>query len=83
MLKVAETREEDFEWRWNYAERKFDKELKKSSYKQQHQPLGGFAAKYGGFASPPRYWLISVHAFDFDRSKYETNYCRINVQTAL
>ena len=52
---MALTREEEFEWRWNYAERRFDKELKKSSYKQQHQPSGGFAAKYGGFASPPRY----------------------------
>ena len=31
MLKVAEAKEEEFEWRWNYAERKFDKELKKSS----------------------------------------------------
>ena len=28
---------------------------KKSSFKQEHQPLGGFAAKYGGFASPPRF----------------------------
>ena len=83
MLKVAETREEDFEWRWNYLERKFDKELKKSSYKQQHQPLGGFAAKYGGFASPPRYWLISVHPFDFDQCKYETNFCPYNVHTAF
>ena len=55
MLKVAEAKEEEFEWRWNYAERKFDKVLKKSSFKQEHQPLGGFAAKYGGFASPPRY----------------------------
>ena len=49
------TREEEFEMRWNYAERRFDRELKRSAYKQQHQPLGGFAAIYGGFASPPRY----------------------------
>ena len=61
MLKVAETKEEEFEWRWNYAERKFDKVLKKSSFKQEHQPLGGFAAKYGGFASLPRYWFQYTH----------------------
>ena len=47
------TREEEFEMRWNYAERRYDRELKGSAYKQQHQPLGGFAAIYGGFASPP------------------------------
>ena len=52
---MALTREEEFEWRWNYAERRFDRELKRSAYKQQHQPLGGFAAIYGGFASPPGY----------------------------
>ena len=49
------TREEEFELRWNYAERRYDRELKGSAYKQQHQPLGGFAAIYGGFASPQRY----------------------------
>ena len=58
MLKVAGAKEEEFEWRWNYAERKFDKVLKKSSFKQEHQPLGGFAAKYGGFPSPPRFWFL-------------------------
>ena len=47
--------DKEFEMRWNYAERRYDRELKGSAYKQQHQPLGGFAAKYGGFASPPRY----------------------------
>ena len=61
MLKVAEAKEEEFEWRWNYAERKFDKVLKKSSFKQEHQPLGGFAAKYGGFPSPPRFWFLYSH----------------------
>ena len=55
MLKVAETKEEEYECRWNYAELKYDKVLKKSSFKQEHQPLGGFASRYGGFPSPPRF----------------------------
>ena len=55
MLKTAETEDEEYEWRYNYAELKYDKVVKGSSYKQEHQPLGGFSSKYGGFPSPPRF----------------------------
>ena len=54
LLYATETTDNSAVW-WNYAERRYDRELKGSAYKQQHQPLGGFAAIYGGFASPPRY----------------------------
>ena len=55
LLKIAETEDEEYEWRYNYAERKYDKVVKGSSYKQEHLPLGRFGSKYGGFPSPPRF----------------------------